>query len=156
MKDLQDQLTRSMATVAGYTSKISLLDEAQLHEVNQMLDGKGNFASNSFELQAALAESREKSHEVAVLTAQINTLNKVVVGKDVSNPSGELTRRTVELQEINSLLEEECIEKDRQLALCSEQIDSQLQQANDQLNSTTQQLHLVTPGQRPHFSIAKL
>ena len=81
----------------------------------------------------------------------------MVVGKDVSNPSGELTRRTVELQEINGLLEEECIiEKDRQLALCSEQIDSQLQQANDQLNSTTQQLHLVTPGQRPHFSIAKL
>ena len=68
----------------------------------------------------------------------------MVVGKDVSNPSGELTRRTVELQEINGLLEEECIEKDRQLALCSEQIDSQLQQANDQLNSTTQQLHLVT------------
>jgi hypothetical protein len=125
MKDLQDQLTRLTATVAGYTSKISLLDEAQLHEVNQMLDGKGSFASNSLELQAALAESREKSHEVAVLTAQINTLNKVVDGKDVSNPSGELTRRTVELQEINGLLEEECIEKDRQLALCSKQIDTQ-------------------------------
>ena len=72
MKDLQDQLTRSTATVAGYTSKISLLDEAQLHEVNQTLDGKGSFASNSLELLAALAESREKSHEVAVLTAQIN------------------------------------------------------------------------------------
>ena len=61
-------------------------------------------------LQVALVESREKSHEVAVLTAQINTLNKLIVRKDVSNPSGEMTRRIVELQEVNGLVKEECME----------------------------------------------
>ena len=65
----------------------------------------------------------------------------------ISNPSGKMKRRIVELhQEVNGLLEEECMEKDRQLALCREQIKSlwdgsEHQMENDDNGEVSLRLH---------------